>query len=241
MTLALLLVSSAFSQDILPDRLVTHLLGDTHELSVGVPVWLAGTVVNLRTDARPDAPVARRLLAGTRARVVEDLGGWVEVRVGSTTGFVARELVTTMGRVVDLDGDGVEERIVVAQGLDGATRAWLREDERVQRVTLHPWPDPYLGSWELVPGETAGVPLLRVTLDQDSCGAYPSVWLSYVGDRLENALTVEPWADGAYGESYEVRFPEPGVANVRYEFYGEVEPTVRETACVLTDGVYRCA
>lgn len=241
MTALLLLASSAFAQDILATPAEVHLLGDTEELPVGASVWTAGSVVNVRVAARPEAPVARRLLAGTRVRVVEDLGAWVEVSVAGTTGWVARELLSTMGRSADLDGDGVEERIVVAQDLDGATRAWLREGSRVQRVKLYPWPDPYMASWSLVSAETAGVPLLRVDLDQDSCGSYPSVWLSYTGDTLKSALSVEPWADGGYGEGYDVTFVEPGRVSVRHEVYGELAPEVRETACVLVDGVYRCS
>lgn len=239
--LALLALLPAFAQDLPAAPAVVHVLGDTHEFPPDVSVYTAGAVVNVRAAPRPDAPVTRRLLAGTRARVVEDIGPWVEVRVGDATGWVARELVSTMGRVVDLDGDGVEERVVVAQGLDGATRAWLREGARVQQVTLFPDPDPYLGSWEVVPADTAGTALLRVTLDQDSCGAYPTTWLSYTGDTLRTALEVVPWADGAYGESVDVRFVEPGRVSVRREATGEIEAVVSEEACVLTEGVYRCS
>jgi hypothetical protein len=239
--LLLFLVSSSFAADILAAPRDVHFLGDTEELPAGAAAWIAGSVVNVRAEARPEAPVARRLVAGTRVRVVEDIGPWVEVSVGGTTGWVARELLSTMGRSGDLDGDGVEERVVVAQGLDGATRAWLREGARVQAVKLYPWPDPYIASWSIVPGETAGVPLLRVDLDQDSCGSYPSVWLSYTGDTLRSALSVEPWSDGGYGEGYDVTFVEPGRVSVRREVYGELAPEVRETACVLVGGVYRCS
>ena len=241
-TLNLLVSAAAFAQDFAPAPAPTHVLGVDRALPEGATVYTVGGLVNLRGEPAADAPVVRRLLTGTRVVVTEDRGGWVEVSVaGAAVGWVARPLLTTMGRVADLDGDGVEERIVVAQGEDGQTRAWLREGARVQQTVLHPWPDPYLASWALVPADEAGVALVRVDLNQDSCGAYPSVWLSYAGDTLRTALTVEPWADGGYGESYDVRFVAPGRVSVRQETYGELEPTYREQACLLTEGVFHCS
>ncbi len=241
MTPLLVLLSVAVAQEPLPAPAEFHVLHDGKELHEGVAVYLAGALVNVRTAPSEDAPIARRFLAATRAVVLEDLGSWVEVRVGGTTGWVARELLSTMGRVADLDGDGVPERIVVAQDLDGATRAWLREGDRVQQALLHPWPDPYLGSWEIVPAAQAGVALLRVDLNQDRCGAYPSVWLSYADDQLRPALGVTSWADGAQGESFDVTFVKPGLVTVRQEVYGELEPVISERACVLKQGVFHCS
>jgi hypothetical protein len=238
--ITLLLISSAFSQDFSYIGADMHVLGDTHELPPGATVYIAGSLVNVRAAPNPEAGITRRLLAGTRARVVEDVGPWVEVRVGAATGWVARELVSTMGRRADLDGDGVDERLVIAMGLDGATRAWVREGAHVSVTTVYPWPDPYLAQWEVVPAEEAGLPLLRVDLNQDSCGEYPSVWLSYQGGELRRALSVTPWADGGYGESYAVDFPEPGVASVTREPYGEVSEAPTRQGCVLAEGVFRC-
>lgn len=93
-----------------------------------------------------------------------------------------------------------------------------------------------------MPATQAGVDLLRVDLNQDSCGSYPSVWLSFTGDTLRTALEVVPWADGAYGESFDVRFAEPGHVSVRHEAYGELgESAVSERACTLEAGVFRCS
>lgn len=239
--IALLALSAAFAQDVLPSAPAVHVLGDDRELPAGAPVWTAGVLVNLRDAPGADATIARRLPAATRAVVTEDMGAWVEVRVGGATGWVARELLSTMGRVVDLDADGVNEHVVVARTDDGATRAWLREGDRVQQVVIHPYPEPSLGGWEVVPAAEAGVTLLRVNLDQPGCGAYPVVWLSYAGDTLRTALEVVPWTDGAQGESYDVRFEGPGRVSVRREAYGEIEPVVTERACLLgPEGVYHC-
>jgi hypothetical protein len=229
----LLFIFSAFALD------STHNLYPNHALPEGLRVYTAGALVNLRAAPRADSAVRARLLAATRVRVVEDLGEWVEVDVAGSRGWIARELLSTMGRVTDLDGDGVDERVVIGQIAEQGSYAWLREGARVQRVQLYPWSDPYLADWSVEAAPSGR--LLRVDLNQDSCGAYPTVWLSYVGDTLRNALTVEPWADGGYGEAVEVETPAPGLLTVRTEAYGELNSTWVQRACVLTDGVFVCS
>lgn len=228
----LLATFAAFALD------MSHNLYPNHTLPEGLRVYTSGALVNVREAPRTNSAVRARLLAATRVKVVEDIGEWVEVDVGGTRGWIARELLTTMGRVTDLDGDGVEERVVVNQIAERGTHAWLREGDRVQHVQLYPWNDPYLADWWVEAAPTGS--LLRVDLNQDSCGAYPTVWLSYVGDTFRNALTIEPWADGGYGESVEVEAPAPGLLTLRGESYGELNSTYTQRACVLTEGVFVC-
>ncbi|MES2644359.1 MAG: SH3 domain-containing protein [Myxococcota bacterium] len=220
-----------------------HDLSHDYDLPEGTVTWTAGALVNLRASLATDAPVIRRLPAGTRVTVVEQYGDRVEVRMGSTTGFVSRELLSTMGRIADLDGDGVEERIVVARNADGHSVTWLREGEHVQRLTIVPYEDPYLGEWSLVTAEVAGVPLLRVALGQDSCGSYPTSWLSYQDGKLREAIGIVEWTDGAWGGSAEVRFEAPGTAIVHQESHGEDGEVVASTelTCALREGTFSCS
>jgi hypothetical protein len=232
----LLLVSFASASDY-------YDLGDDRDLAEGTVAWTAGTLVNLRAGPEADAPVRMRLGAASRVTVIEQVGVRVEVQVGKTRGWIARELLTTMGMRTDLDGDGVAERVVVALDGEGRSVAWLRDGDRVSRITLYPWPDPYLGEWKVVPAAEAGVALLRVDLSEDACGAYPSTWLSYQGGELRRALHVLPWGDGGYGETFDVSFAAPGHAVVHAEEHGEDGEVVavHEQSCALDGGVFACS
>ncbi|MDP2304610.1 MAG: hypothetical protein Q8P18_01115 [Pseudomonadota bacterium] len=220
-----------------------HDLSHYHELPEGTVAWTAGALVNVRASLAPDAPVIRRLAAGTRVRVVEQLDDRVEVTIGATRGVVARELLSTMGRIADLDADGVEERIVVAKEANGQSVTWLREGTQVERLTIVPWEDPYLGEWSIVSAEQAGVPLLRVALGQDSCGSYPTSWLSYQDGNLREAIGIVEWADGGYGSSAEVRFEAPGMVVLHEEERGEDGEVVAQTdrTCALLEGTFSCS
>ncbi|MDP2316610.1 MAG: SH3 domain-containing protein [Pseudomonadota bacterium] len=233
--LPLLLVSFAAAAD-------WHHLGHYEELPPGVAVYTAATLVNLRGDFATDAPVVRRLPVGTRLTVVEQVGERVEVRMGAIRGWVARELLSTMGRDADLDGDGIPERIVVALDAQGNNVAWLREAGHVQQLTLYPEDGTYLGDWALVSADEAGVPLLRVALSRESCGAEPTSWLSYQDGVLREAIGVLEWADGAMGVSAEVTFGAPGQATVHQEDRDEDGDVVaiRERTCTLAGGAYSC-
>jgi hypothetical protein len=147
-----------------------------------------------------------------------------------------------MGQISDLDGDGISERVVVSRDEQGRSFVWLREGEQVQKLFLYPWPDPYLGEWSVIPKEQAGTTLLQVDLYQDSCGSFPTFWLSYENNTLREALSVEPWVDGALGASFEVDFSAPGVASVVTEERDEVGEVVsgKVQSCVLSEGVFAC-
>jgi hypothetical protein len=218
-----------------------HDLSPTHELPEGTVAYTAGALVRLRADFAADAPVVRRLAAGTRVRVVEQVGDRVEVTVGGARGFIARELLSTMGRTVDLDGDGVEERVVVALDAQGRSVAWLREGAQVQQLLLFPYADPYLGDWDLVPADTAGVPLLRVGLGQDACGAFPTSWLSFQDGTFREALGVVEVGDGGYSTTYDVRFDAPGQVSIHAEEREDGDIlSASDRVCALTGGVYSC-
>jgi len=218
-----------------------HDLSTHPELPEGAVAYTAGSLVRLRAGFAPDAEVVRRLAVGTRVRVVEQVGDRVEVTVGGARGFIARELLSTMGRAVALDGDGAEERVVVALDEQGRGVVWLREGAQVQRLLLYPYAGPYLGDWDLVPADTAGVALLRVGLGQDACGAFPTSWLSYQDGALRQALGVVEVGDGAYSATYDVRFDAPGQVSIHAEEREDGDLlSSSDRACALSAGVFSC-
>ncbi len=227
-----------------------HALGDTRDLAQGGIVYTTGALVNLRSGLAVDAPVLGRLPTGTRVRVIEQVSDRVEVSVGSESacdggcqrGWISRALLSTMGMTADLDADGEPERIVVVQDASGRSVAWLREGEHVQHVIFYEDPEPYLGTWEVVPADQAGVPLLRVGLGQNACGGFPTTWLSYQDGQLRQALQVLEWADGMYGESFDVTFAAPGQARIHSSQRADEsdEVVVRDRVCALQVGVFRC-
>lgn len=220
---------------------VVHDLSGHGTLPAGLRVWTTGTLVNLRGGLGVEAPVTARLAAGTKVEVVEDLGDWVEVEVGGRNGWVAREQLGTMGRVADLDGDGVEERWVVALD-EGRPVVRVREGERVSTLRIESEDDVYLGDWDLVPAEVAGATLVRVGLGKDACGVFPTRWLSWRGDQLQVALGVDEWVDGANGLDAEVGFAADGHATVSTKEWNEMGEVVAtsERECRMAEGVYLC-